>query len=217
MVEHLVVGPLGVNCCIVSPDEERGGAMVVDPGGDASAIIARLRRLKLRPTRIVLTHGHWDHCAASAELAAAFSRDGEAAPALVIHRSDARYLGPGSLAAHEEDFARLGALDFVRSSWDEPPAPGLLVDEGDSLAPFTVFHTPGHTPGSIALYDAEAGLLISGDTLFAGGIGRTDLPYGDPRALGRSLRRILELPPKTRVIPGHGPETTIGKERLYFN
>lgn len=216
MIENLVVGAIATNCWILprpgrSP-EEADSCVVVDPGGDADAIIARLGRRKLHPSCIVLTHGHFDHLAALPALYAALSEAGEP-PLVAIHSADAAYLGTSSMAEHLRDFRSAGAAEYVQSLWAPMPGPTRLLSEGDLLEGFRILHTPGHTPGSICLYDEAEGFLISGDTLFAGGVGRTDLPGGDGEAMARSLERLLALPPQVRVYPGHGGETRIGRER----
>ncbi len=214
MIESLVVGPIAANCWIVSLDENalsKSGhrpCLVVDPGGDADAIIARLGRRRLQPAIYVLTHGHLDHLAALSALAAVFPAD------IYIHSADAAYLGPNAYQVHCRDFQRVGAQAFVDEQWQDMPSASRLLADGDPVGPFHVIHTPGHTPGSLCLYDAERGVLISGDTLFSGGVGRTDLPGGDARLLEKSLERLLALPGRTRVLPGHGPETLIERCRV---
>jgi len=214
MIESLVVGPIAANCWIVSLDDDertKSGhrpCLVVDPGGDADVIIARLERRKLQPMIYVLTHGHLDHLAALPALAAAFPAD------IYIHSADSAYLGPEAYQVHVRDFQRVGAQAFVDEQWSDMPSATRLLSDGDPVGPFHVLHTPGHTPGSICLYDATQGVLISGDTLFAGGVGRTDLPGGDARLLEKSLERLLALPGRTQVLPGHGPETLIERCRV---
>ncbi|HCM27016.1 MAG TPA: MBL fold hydrolase [Treponema sp.] len=218
MLEPLVVGAIATNCWIVplrpelhEPPWPRPCA-VVDPGGDAPSIIARLRRLRSRPAMVLLTHGHFDHLAALPELLAAFRDDGEP-PVVAIHLADAAYLGPQAKAAHLRDFALAGAAEYVRGLWRPMPTATRYLAEGDLIGPFRVLHLPGHTPGSIALLQEGEGILFSGDTLFAGGVGRTDLPGGNAAALDRSLSRLLALPPRTVVHPGHGPSTRVERER----
>lgn len=215
MIDSVVVGAIATNCWIIALEPgrklpgEQAPCVVVDPGGDPEAIIACLKRRRLRPAAVVLTHGHFDHLAALPALLAAF----RPAPDVLVHPADRGYLGPGALQLHRRDFALAGAASYVDGLWAEMPAPARLVEEGDRVGPFKVLHTPGHTPGSICLYDEGGGRLFSGDTLFAGGVGRTDLPGGDARALGSSLDRLLALPPDVRVHPGHGPETRIDRAR----
>ena len=198
IVERIPAGVLGANCYIVA-DEVSKEAVAIDPGGDADDILTFLRERGLTLVAIINTHGHFDHIGANAELKAATG-----AP-LLIHTDDAELLTD----------SRLNYSHLTSERRDGPPADRLLRD-GDEIAvgglALKVIHTPGHTRGSICLLCGDH--LFSGDTLFAGSIGRTDLYGGDQEAIQRSLQeRLLPLPEELRVHPGHGPETTIGREK----
>ncbi len=196
----LTVGPVAANAYLVT-DVATGATVVVDPGDDAPRLLAALAEAGVTPDEIWLTHAHFDHIGAVADLR-------ETYPVPVrLHPADAPLYDNA-----EEQAAWFGMR--VR-----PPgvAPLDLVD-GQRLTlggmAFTVLHTPGHAPGHVAFHAPEAGVLFSGDALFRGSVGRTDLPLCDPAALERSLReRLMVLPDDTRVLSGHGPETTIGHER----
>ena len=191
-------GPIDALCYLVT-DQQSGEALVIDAPGDvASVVFDRARELGVRITSIVATHGHFDHILDLADLKA---RTG----ALVaVHFADASMLERPSTAP------------FPLPLEIAPVVPDRLLSEGDvvvvgSLA-FVVLSTPGHTPGSICLLSADGATLFAGDTLFAGGWGRTDLPGGSVEQLERSLARLGALPADTRVYPGHGSATTIGGE-----
>lgn len=200
-VEGLPLGALETNCWLVS-DGEGGPLVVIDPAGDADALMSAIGT---RPVAaVVLTHGHFDHLGAASALVEATG-----AP-LAVHRLDA--------AAITDPWAN-GGLGFG-FEYEAPPADRLLEDgdvvEAGALA-LKVLHTPGHTPGSICLFAAsDAGAaphLFSGDTLFARSVGRTDFRGGDARALSRSIAtKLSPLPTDTKVHTGHGPDTTIGHE-----
>jgi glyoxylase-like metal-dependent hydrolase (beta-lactamase superfamily II) len=180
-VTRVVVGPLSTNCWLYRAE---GQVYVIDPGADAEAVISAVSSLGAgKPAAILLTHGHFDHSDALAELANAYS-----GITVEAHRADEPLL---------KDKAALVTRFF---------------DDNDEAGPFTVFHTPGHSPGSVSFYHEAEGVLFSGDTLFYHAVGRTDLWGSSPVALEASLTRLLALPPDTRVFPGHGPETTIGGE-----
>ncbi|MDR2663374.1 MAG: MBL fold metallo-hydrolase [Treponema sp.] len=216
MVNQVSVGELQTNCWIISlPQTDReasgGECILVDPGGDGNVILGRLKQLLLKPRYIVLTHAHFDHLAALPELAAAYP-----AAAVAVHPAETAKLGPHSLEPHRRDFnsAAGGAASvYVEALWKPLPEASLLLNEGDTLGPFTTLHLPGHSPGSIGLLWEEEKILISGDTLFNAGVGRTDLPGGDQKELNRSLARLFTLDGDTTVYPGHGPVTTIRRER----
>jgi len=201
-VETLVVGPLGCNCSIVA-DVDARRAVVVDPGGDYAAIRARLDALGVAVEAIVHTHTHFDHVGCTAELQRA---SGAAAS---IHEAD-RFL---------YDILPLQAGMFgvdapERADMDDGLVDGRTLHAG--AIEIAVLHTPGHTPGSCSFVANHAGqtVVVAGDTLFRGSIGRTDLPGGDPEAILRSIRgKLLSLPDDARVVTGHGPATTIGDER----
>jgi hydroxyacylglutathione hydrolase len=200
ILETFPVGPLQCNCTILG-DETSGEAMVVDPGDNVPQILASLTRHKLTLKQIVVTHGHIDHVGGAVRLKRATG-----APILM----------------NQNDLPLLKMMD-MQAGWlgietPEVAPPDASAEDGATAGIAShaarILHTPGHTQGSICLHFADENLLLAGDTLFAGSIGRTDLPGGDSRQIIRSLHdRLLTLPDATRVIPGHGPETTIGDER----
>jgi glyoxylase-like metal-dependent hydrolase (beta-lactamase superfamily II) len=201
--KSLAVGPVGCNCTVVVCPTTRE-ALIVDPGGDAGKILALLTKLDARAVGIVHTHGHFDHILGTRDVAAATG-----AP-VSIHGED--------LDLYRGLVRQARYFDLVA---DEPPEPSQILAGGETLRfgqfQARVLHTPGHTPGSVGLFieaSGEAPLLLAGDTLFEGGIGRTDFPGGSSAQILRSIRDTLfALPDETVVVPGHGPETTIGEER----
>jgi glyoxylase-like metal-dependent hydrolase (beta-lactamase superfamily II) len=198
--EILPVGPLQCNCSVIG-DEATREALVIDPGDDIEGVLALVRKHNLQVKQIVITHAHIDHVGGAMKLRAATG-----APILL----------------NQNDYALLKMLD-VQAAWIGVPPPGK-VDIDSSLGQAdtvkagsltaNVMHTPGHTEGSICLYFPDQKKLIAGDTLFAGSIGRTDLPGGSFDKIINSLHeKVLALPDETVVVPGHGPLTTIGEER----
>lgn len=198
IVEMLCVGLLQTNCYIVGCEDTKEGA-IIDPGGDAKRILARVEQLGLKIKYVVNTHGHFDHTLANKEVVKATG-----AP-LAIHSADAPMLTEGG-----------GAFFFGIMGKASPPAE-VILDEGQVLTvgevELQVLHTPGHSPGSICLYSEEEGVLFDGDVLFNMGIGRCDLPGGSYSVLMDSIQRLLALSDETMVYPGHGPATTIGREQ----
>lgn len=197
IIKTVVVGPLQANCIIIA-DKESGKAMVVDPGDEPDRILDSIKENNLTVEYIVCTHGHFDHVGAVPELKK------ETGAPVVIHKDElVIYNGAKDMAA------------FWGSEIDPLPEPDILAKEGDILTigtlRFEVFHSPGHSPGGICLY--REGTVITGDTLFAGSIGRTDFYGGDIIKIKKSFQRLMALPDATRVFPGHGPETTIGREK----
>ena len=200
ILETMVVTDFATNCYLLGCQETRKGA-VIDPGGNAPSILDALRRLDLEIVYVINTHGHIDHIGANGPVLQ------ETGAQLVVHALDAPMLTNPSLNLG----AFLGRLDPA-------PAADKLVADGDLLRigsiALEVIHTPGHTPGGIALYCPDDGLVFSGDALFKGGIGRTDFPGGDHGTLLASIRtRLYALPEPTVVYSGHGPATTIGEEK----
>jgi glyoxylase-like metal-dependent hydrolase (beta-lactamase superfamily II) len=200
ILESFPVGPLACNCTILG-DEEAREAIVIDPGDEIGRIHKRLTELGLKLKQILVTHAHIDHVGGALKLkrltgAPIFLNDNDM-PLLKMMEMQAAWLGvqPPETAPPDENLAD-----------------GLVV--GLERFPADVIHTPGHTQGSVCLHFAPLKLLVAGDTLFAGSIGRTDLPGGNFEQIIDSLHsRILALPDETRVLPGHGPATTIGEER----
>jgi len=199
-IRMLTVGPVAANAYLVT-DAATGATVVIDPGDEAPRLLAALADAGVTPDEIWLTHAHFDHIGAVAEL-----RETHPVP-VRLHPADAPLY----------DNAERQAAWFGMRVRPPGVAPLDLVD-GERLAlgetAFTVLHTPGHAPGHVAFHAPDAGVVFSGDALFRGSVGRTDLPLCDPAALERSLReRLMTLPDDTRVLSGHGPETTIGHER----
>jgi glyoxylase-like metal-dependent hydrolase (beta-lactamase superfamily II) len=195
------VGPLQCNCTILG-DEHSHEAIVVDPGDDIPRILATLAKHSLTVRQIVVTHAHIDHIASAYQL-----RQITGAP-ILYNAADLPLAAMMDMQA-----AWLGVAVPVVKPPDHSPADSEHIQAGGIDA--QVLHTPGHTEGSLCLYLPEQSLLLAGDTLFAGSVGRTDLPGGNQGKLLASIReRLLPLPDTTIVIPGHGPATTIGEERV---
>lgn len=200
VLETFPVGPLQCNCSIVA-DETTREAIVIDPGDEIIYILQRLAAQQLTLKQIVVTHAHIDHVGGASKLKRATG-----AP-VFLNQNDL------SLLDMLDQQANWIGIDSVEKVAVDASADDLATI-GLSSIPALILHTPGHTPGSICLLLPAEQLLFSGDTLFAGTIGRTDLPGGDSRTILQSLReRLLPLPDAIRVIPGHGPSTTIGAER----
>ncbi len=196
-IKCLAVGPLEGNCFIVA-DEASNKCIVIDPGDEPDRIMDSVKERGFEVVYIVCTHGHFDHIGCVGDIKQ------ETGAKIVIHKDEI----PTYHAA--KDMAGYWGFDI-----DALPEPDIKVQEGDFVKfgdlSFEVFHTPGHSPGGICLY-AE-GLAFTGDTIFAGSVGRTDFPGGDINKLRDSFRRILSLPEETKILSGHGPATTVGKEK----
>jgi len=198
--EVLTVGALQCNCSILG-DEASGEAIVVDPGDDIPRIVALLLKHRLTVKQILITHAHIDHIAGAAKL---------------------KQLTGAPVFYNQRDLPLVKMMD-MQAGWlgvatPEVHPPDDTLDDGRVIAiaglTGSILHTPGHTQGSVCLHLPAENLLLAGDTLFAGSVGRTDLPGGDGPMLIRSIReRLLTLPDDTIVLPGHGPRTTIGEER----
>jgi glyoxylase-like metal-dependent hydrolase (beta-lactamase superfamily II) len=198
--EILPVGPLQCNCSILG-DEASHEAMVIDPGDDIAQVLAILKKHNLQVKQIVITHAHLDHVGGAKKL-----RETTGAP-ILLNQNDQALLKMLNVQA-----AWLGMEDPGKVEIDQSIGQADMVKAGALSA--QVLHTPGHTEGSICLYLAPQKTLIAGDTLFAGSIGRTDLPGGSFEKILRSLHdTVMALPDETVVVPGHGGLTTIGEER----
>jgi len=200
ILETFPVGPLQCNCTLLG-DEEAGEAIVIDPGDEVSRIYRRISDLGLKVKQILITHAHIDHVGGALKL---------------------KQLNGAPILLNEQDLPLLKMME-TQAAWVGVPTPEVaapdasLVDGmqvGLERYPGQVLYTPGHTQGSVCLHFAPLKMVIAGDTLFAGSIGRTDLPGGNPRQIIESIEtRLMTLADETRVLPGHGPATTIGAER----
>jgi hydroxyacylglutathione hydrolase len=195
-VEQLQLGPIGTNCYVVRASPSAPEAAVVDPSGDAAELRLLLARLGARCTAILVTHGHWDHLLGVTDLA-----EGSGAP---VYMSE----GERSLLEDPNRFTPSGIS--LR-----PYTPDVLLDGGETIEvagiAFEVLAVPGHSPAHLAYYAEDS--LFSGDVLFAGSVGRVDIPGADWDALMASIRSLVDaFPPETVVYPGHGPATTLGDE-----
>jgi hydroxyacylglutathione hydrolase len=209
ILETIQVGLLQCNCSILG-DESSREAIVVDPGDDIPRILALLAKHSLTVKQIIITHAHIDHIAGAHRL---------------------KQLTGAPILYNQNDLAQVKMMD-IQATWLGIPTPtvsnpddtlddGKLITiganpgKGETGLTGSILHTPGHTEGSVCLYLPAQTLLLAGDTLFAGSVGRTDLPGGNTDKLLRSIHeRLLTLPDDVTVIPGHGPRTTIGSERL---
>ena len=198
--EILPVGLLQCNCSILG-DETSREAIVIDPGDDIARIVALLEKHRLAVKQIIITHAHIDHIAGARRL---------------------KELTGAPILYNQLDLPQVRMMD-IQASWLGIPTPKVSapdedMQDGKTISIIglsgTIIHTPGHTLGSSCLYLPDQTLLIAGDTLFAGSIGRTDLPGGNTQQILKSIHdRLLPLPDGVKVIPGHGPNTTIGMER----
>ena len=200
VMETFPVGPLQCNCTLLG-DEDAGEAIVIDPGDEVSRIYGRIADLGLKLKQILVTHAHIDHVGGALKL---------------------KRLTGAPIMLNENDLPLLKMME-AQAAWVGVPTPEVAAPDA-SLAdgmqvgleryPARVLHTPGHTQGSVCLHFEPLKMVLAGDTLFAGSIGRTDLPGGDPRQIIESIEtRLMALPDETQVVPGHGPATTIGAER----
>lgn len=198
MIQTVTVGPLGVNCYIIFCDRTREG-VVIDPGGDAADILAVVRGHGVSVKYILNTHGHFDHVGANDEV-----RKATGAP-IRIHPADASLLADAA-----EHGAMFGVPTGAQSEADGFLEDGMELRVGDMT--LTVLHTPGHTKGGVC-FQGE-GFVVTGDTLFAGSIGRTDFPGGHYGQLILSIKgKLFPLDDNTTVLPGHGPTSAIGYEK----
>ncbi len=194
------LGPLQTNTWLIA--EETGEAVVVDPAWDSNAILGEVQRRNWRIGQIWCTHAHFDHIGGVAALTRAMNP-------------------PPPIALHADDrplWAAQGGAHLFGFPMPTLPMPTLILTHGQFLSlgrcTFEVLHTPGHTPGHCVFYCAEAGLCLCGDLIFQGNVGRTDLPGGDWTTLVQSIHtQIFSLPEATRLLPGHGPQTTVGEEK----
>lgn len=200
ILETYPVGPLQCNCTLLG-DEDAGEAIVIDPGDEVSRIHRRLTDLGLKLQQILITHAHIDHIGGALQL---------------------KRLTGAPILLNENDLPLLKMME-AQANWIGIPTPEVAAPD-DALAegltvglaryPAQVLHTPGHTQGSVCLHFQPLKMVIAGDTLFSGSIGRTDLPGGNSAQLLESIHsRLLTLPDETKVLPGHGPITSIGTER----
>ena len=198
-IETLEVGPIGTSCYVVWG--KTAEALVIDPGADAEAILNTIRSKKLSIAAYLLTHGHMDHVSALADM-----YDKAPAP-IAIHSDDLAWA-----------FGDMNTMWPIYPTAPRSPAKVERILKGgeeftDAGLRYRVINTPGHTPGGVCFHFFEEGVLFSGDTLFAGSVGRTDLPGGDSRVLARSLATLTKLPDTTTIYPGHGPTALLGDEK----
>ena len=203
-VISMPLGPVETNCFILSvpsgPDPR--GCYLIDCGMEPEPLLDRVAELALQPRGLLLTHCHYDHIGGVEHLLERFGP-----MPIWVHPIEADWNGDPML--------NLSGM----TPWPcIAPQPDMRFEDGDRLdllgSQWNVMHLPGHSPGSVALHDPVHGILLAGDTLFAGSVGRVDFPTSDPGAMKRSLERLMTLPDRTEVHPGHGPATTIGRERL---
>jgi glyoxylase-like metal-dependent hydrolase (beta-lactamase superfamily II) len=201
IIEAFALGPYQTNCYLVRTPGQVG-CWIVDASFEPDELIARIQELGLRPAAIVLTHAHLDHIAGINDVLRAFPRT-----PIWIHEAEARWLGDAEL-----NLSTFSGMPITA------PGPDHTIHDGDTIeingSQWKVLHTPGHSPGGITLYNTASKQALVGDALFAGSIGRTDFPGCSFEQLQRSIRtRLYTLPDDTKILPGHGPASTIGREK----
>ncbi|MBI5058060.1 MAG: MBL fold metallo-hydrolase [Nitrospirae bacterium] len=197
VIKKLVIGPLQENCYIVA-DEISDQAIVIDPGDEPDRVIELIKDSGLQVNSVILTHAHFDHIGAAGDIKKATG---------------------AKILVHNDDMELYKGVRDQASFWgyevEDLPEPDGFLNEGDEVRVgdilFQVLHTPGHSPGGICLYGE--GVVFTGDTIFQGSVGRTDFYGGDMTQLKGSFKRIISLPDNTVILSGHGPETTVGREK----
>ncbi len=203
-IDHLVLGAYQTNSYVLRPSSNSSDCIIIDTGLEADELIDFLKEHKLNPLALILTHGHPDHTTGVSALRADFPQI-----QVYVHKLDSKLMtSPPSL---------LVAMAGIRM---RPIAPADVLIEGPTTIEIggvvlEVFHTPGHTMGSICLYSKDDGIVFVGDTLFEGSVGRTDLGGNMSQLINSIKQKLLALPDETIVYPGHGPQTTIARERAY--
>ncbi|MBN1798701.1 MAG: MBL fold metallo-hydrolase [Spirochaetales bacterium] len=214
MIERIIVGIFRTNCYLFAVNKKE--CIIIDPGGDAEKIISQIELLNMTPTGIVFTHGHFDHTMATGSIIEYFQKK-DIVIKCAIHREDKEYLGKTADKMNKKHLKHLGPEAVMLYRRYAVTLPGVDIELNSRKKVFntklSVIETPGHSKGSICLYNEQDGIIFTGDTLFFDGIGRSDLPGGDEKLLLTSIKnKILTLPPETSVFPGHGPLTTIERE-----
>lgn len=203
-IDGLILGGYETNCYVLRESDAAGDCLVVDPGLEADELIDFLTERELRPVAVVLTHGHIDHIAGVALLRERF-------PDIKVH---VHKLDAEMLAQPQTNLSAMTGFAFSTGPADVSLQEQDVIEQAG--AKLLVLHTPGHTPGGISLYSPEDGVAFVGDTLFADSIGRTDFPGGSTSQLLNSVReKLFSLPDETKVYPGHGPATTIAREKAH--
>jgi hydroxyacylglutathione hydrolase len=201
-IECLALGDFETNCYVVRASKATRSCWIIDPGFAAEPLVEYLRKARLEPREILLTHGHCDHIAGIPLL-----REHFGAVPVQISREDA-----GMLTDNMKNLSAMAGASLRLEEAEKQFSAGETM-ELDGMA-FKVLGTPGHTPGGSSFYSAAEGLVFTGDALFAGSVGRSDFPGGNERLLLQSIReQLFVLGDATRVLPGHGPETSIGQEK----
>lgn len=200
--ETIVVGELGVNCYLLADSQTKEG-VVIDPGAEPELVLSAVQKKGVKVVAVLNTHGHFDHIGGNLKVI-----ETTGAP-LMINKEDEPFLSRASTSAKTYGLRA-----------DDSPAPSSYLTEGDLIRfgghEIKVIHTPGHSPGGCCFYLEKDGILISGDSLFAESIGRTDLPGGSQTQLVGAIRtKLMTLPETVKVFPGHGPSTTVGHEKKH--
>ncbi len=216
MVERIIVGPLYTNTYILSTGKKE--CLLIDPGAEADKICARLESLNLIPQAILCTHGHLDHTAAAPRIQNHYLTEREHSVPIGIHPGDVRFFGADAVRHHHDCFTPLGrqAVAVFEQLRDGIPTASFEIKIGEPIfeSDLVALETPGHTPGSICFYSETRAVVFSGDTLLFKSVGRTDLGESSADDLVKSISsQLFALPPETRLFPGHGPFSSIEREK----
>ncbi|MBN2651554.1 MAG: MBL fold metallo-hydrolase [Spirochaetales bacterium] len=219
MIERIIVGQLSTNSYIFR--HEGLGSVIIDPGGNAQLIIDALEKSYSFPAMIICTHGHLDHTAAIDELIERYSNESTQVN-IAIHEAEQRFFGKEAYNANLELFSQLGpgAEMLMNTIFNPVPEADILFKGGEQIegSQLQIIHTPGHSPGSISIYDPESKIVFTGDCLFSDTHGRTDFIGGNHQDIIHSIEeKLFTLPDDTRVYPGHGPSSTIERIKKEFH